>query len=458
MTDILLFYEQRTTIERYLKRKNYAELKTYVYDMHSADIADIIENLDIEDQKIIFGLLESSVIPEVLEELNTEDFDEIIKHFSYEKKLTALDGMSQDEIVDKLSELPELRQDEIISYLDYSDAEDVRELLIYDEDTAGGIMTKDFVAIKKDYSIYYAIETLRAMAPEAEIIYYVYVTDQKDKLVGVISLRELLVSKPTEKVEDIMSQKIICVKVDDDQEEVAQVVSKYDLLAVPVVDEDNILLGIITIDDILDVIEEEATEDIYKFVGASDEEDYEIEDSIGERISGSVKSRLPWLIVTIFGGLLSSIVIGKYSSTLSANATLSLFMPLLTGMGGNVGTQSSTITVRNIATGNLEGNEIYKAILHEISVGFIVGLVCSLVAGTAAALISGDVLMGIVVLISLWANILAAATIGTLVPITFRKIGVDPAVASAPFITTTIDVIGLSIYFSLATILIVNLS
>lgn len=454
---LLMFYEYLDKIEQLLEQKKDIELHNYLENMHAADIAEVLENLEVDDQTQVFGLLSDEKATDVLEQINSEDFSSLIKALTYEKKVTLLDLMSQDDIVDKLIELPESRQKEIIAFLDYEDAEDVKQLLIYEEDTAGGIMTTDFVSIKKDYSIYYAIETLRAIAPDAETIYYIYVTDDLDRLVGVISLRQLIISPPNRAVDAVMNENLITVNVNDDQEEVAKIVTKYGLLAVPVVDDNNVMLGIITVDDILDVIEEEATEDIFRFAGTNEDEIYENDDTLFERVKNSVTSRLPWLIITIFGGLLSATVLTSFQATISANATLALFMPLLAGMGGNVGTQSSTITVRNIATHAIEGVGIFKTLIHEISVGIFVGIVCSLLVAVAAYFMHAEYHIAIIVGISMWANMTTASAIGTIVPLVFKKIGVDPAVASAPFITTTIDLTGLTIYFSLATIMMANL-
>jgi magnesium transporter len=453
---MLMFYEYLSKVEELLEKNRELELHKYLEDMHAADIAEVLENLEDDQQMIVFGLLSDEQATEVLEEINSEHFSDILKDLTYEKKVTLLENMSQDDIVDKLSDLSESRQKEIIAFLDYEDAADVKELLIYEDGTAGRLMTKDYVSIRKNYSVYYAIETLRSTAPDAETIYYIYVTDEIDRLVGVISLRELIISAPNRSVDSIMNENIITVNVNEDQENVARVVSKYDLLAVPVVDDNNVLLGIITIDDVLDIIEEEATEDIFKFAGTSEDEIYESDTTLFNRVKNSVKSRLPWLIITIFGGILSSRVLSNYQETITANASLALFMPLLTGIGGNVGTQSSTITVRNIATHVIEGTGILRTLIHEISVGLVVGIVCSILVGGAAIFLNGDYHVALIVGISMWVNMTAAATIGTIVPLVFKKIGVDPAVASAPFITTTIDVAALTIYFSLATFMLAN--
>lgn len=436
-----------------LDNGNYDEIKALNETLHTADMALIMRELEEKHRNIYFSLLGFEEASEVLEEMSTESFCDLIKTLESNQRMQILDFMSQDAIADKLYDLPEDQKYQILAYLDLEDAKEVVELLEYEEDSAGGKMTKEYVTLMASITVDQAISQLRATAPDAETIYYVFVTDEFDSLQGVISLRELIVAKGDTMIADIMNPHVIAVHEDDDQEEVARIVSKYNFLVVPVVDSDNKLKGIITIDDVIDVIEEEATEDILKFAGSSDLEDFEEDDSSLKRIVYAVRSRLPWLIITIFGGLLSASVISKFSGALSANATLALFMPLLAGMGGNVGTQSSTITVRSIAINYIEGWDVVVTLLQEMAVGVIVGTVCSLIVGVVSFVTHGEMLLSFIVGLSMFANIVTAATIGTLVPLTFKKIGVDPAVASAPFISTTIDITGLSIYFSLATYL-----
>ena len=432
---------------------NHDAIRTFNETLHAADIALIMRELEEKHRNIYFGLLDFEEASAVLEEMSSDTFCDLIATLDSNHRMLILDCMSQDDIVDKLYDLPEEKKYQILAYLDLEDAMEVVELLDYEEDSAGGKMTKDYVTLMPTMTVDQAIEQLRTTAPDAETIYYVFVTDEAERLLGVISLRELIVSKGDVLISDIMNQHVIAVHENADQEEVARIVSKYDFLVVPVIDEDNTLKGIITIDDVIDVIEEEATEDILKFAGSSDLEDFEDDDSSLKRVVYAVRSRLPWLIITIFGGLLSASVISKFSGALSANATLALFMPLLAGMGGNVGTQSSTITVRSIAVNYIEGWDVVKTILQEMAVGVIVGTVCSLIVAVVAYVTQDEMLLSAIVGLSMFANIVTAATIGTLVPLTFKKIGVDPAVASAPFISTTIDITGLTIYFTLATYL-----
>lgn len=444
-------------VEFLLENNEIEKLEELLETLHPADIAEILMDLEDDLRDKLFGYLDWEVATDVLEELNSDTFSELIKTLSLNQRIVVLDMMSQDDMVDKLGELTEQRKNEILSYLDKDDAEDVKELLVYDEDTAGGIMTKDFVVLMEDQTCYKAIDTLRETAPDAETIYYVFVVDQEEKLVGVLSLRELIIAKGNTLIKDIMNENVLSVRVDDDQEEVAGVVSKYDLLAVPVIDDQDRMIGLITVDDIIDVIEEEATEDILKFVASSDIEDVEEEEFV-KRIKASVRARLPWLIIMIFGGLASATVLNSFQSTIDSNATLALFMPLIAGMGGNVGTQSSTLTVRSIAVGNITGKDVYRTIFHEMLTGFFIGMVTASITALMIFFMKGnDYMIAAIVGVSMWANSITAATVGSMVPLTFKKMGIDPAVASAPFITTAIDIIGLTIYFTLATMMLINL-
>ncbi len=428
-----------------------------IKDMHYADLAEIMLDLDDEQKIKLFRLLSLEQVAHVLSEIDSDTFEELFFLLNKNQKVSVLDEMGNDDLVDMLAEIAPDKKQKIIELLDAEDKSDVAELLVYEEDTAGGLMTKDYIAIKRNMTIAQAIVHLRENAPDAEIVYYVYVIDDNEKLVGIISLRELIVASPVAMVEDVMNKHVIYVHVDTDQEEVARMVSKYDFLVIPVVNNEEQLVGIITYDDIFDVIEEEATEDILKIAGTNDEELEHYEDNILVSIYFSVKARLPWLIITIFGGLLSASVISGFQAALAADEALALFMPLLAGMGGNVGTQSSTLTVRNLAINDIKGKEVLRTLLQEILVGLIVGLLCGLLVALLSFFISQRYMLSLIVSMAMFANIVTAALIGTLVPLFFKTIGVDPAVASAPFITTTIDITGLTIYFSLATALMMRL-
>lgn len=424
------------------------ELIYRIEELHPADIAEILLDLNESEQKYLFKLLPHDTAAEVLNEVDGDTFAAILENLTAEKTTEILDEMSLDDVADILGELSESEQTKIIELFDHEDAADIRDLMHYSEDTAGGIMTTEFVSVREDMTISQAIEALRNMESEAETIYYVYVTDYIGTLVGVLSLREIIMSKPDRLVSEVMQSNVIYVNVNMDQEEVAKAVAKYDLLAIPVVDNETILQGIITVDDILDVIEEEATEDIFRIAGTGEVE-YDENDSTASHLVSSVKSRLPWLMITLAGSFITGAVITGFESQISQNAALVKFMPALTGMGGNIGTQSSTLTVRGIATGRINSKEISKNLLREALVGIFIGAICGLATSLVAGIVFSQPQLGPVVGISMAANMLTASTIGTLAPLIFKNIGIDPAVASAPFISTTIDITGNIIYFTL---------
>lgn len=425
-----------------------------ILDSHMADVSKIFEDLEHEDKLKFLELLDDEHAAYVLTCLSSDEFFEFFSPLGLERKVGILDYVADDDIADILGEAPEHLKERLMKLMDEDEAKEVKELMSYEEDTAGGIMTKDFLNLEANMKIQDAMDYLREYAPDAETVYYLDVTDKEGKLVGIVSLRELIIARPDQKVADIMNEKVIFARVDTDQEEVAAMVRDYDFLIMPVVDANDVLVGIITVDDVMDIVEEEMTEDILKFAGTT-EYDFEMyEDKVFSSVSYSVKSRLPWLIITIFGGVLSSFVVAKFEHVLSLDTAIALFMPLLAGMGGNVGTQSSTLTVRSLALRDMRGKEVGILILQEVLVGLTVGVICALIIAFVSLAVSGKAILSLVVAISMFANISTAAIIGTAVPLVFKKIGVDPAVASAPFITTTVDITGLFIYFSLALLLI----
>ncbi len=433
-----------------LKNSEKQKVISILENCHNADIAEMITDVHDETRIELFSFLTYEQAAGVFAEVDSDDFLELYSTLTRQQKISILDLMADDDIADILGDVPEDIKDTMVLLLDKEEAREVEELMDYAEDTAGGIMTKEFISLRDNMTVEDAMAYLRENAPSAETVYYVYVTDEEEKLVGTVSLREVIVSTPKEKISEIMNDNVIYTRVGTDQEEVARIVSKYDFLVLPVIDDEDVLVGIITVDDIIDILEEEATEDILKFAGTT-EYDFEMyEDEVASSVLYSVKSRLPWLIITIFGGVLSSFVVSNFQDVLHIDTAIALFMPLLAGMGGNVGTQSSTLTVRTLALRTVKGREVGRLILHEVLVGVIVGLVCAAIMASVSFAIKGRMILSLVVATSMFANIVTAACIGTLVPLLFKRMGIDPAVASAPFITTTIDITGLFIYFSLA--------
>ncbi|HPZ70703.1 MAG TPA: magnesium transporter [Peptococcaceae bacterium] len=446
-----------TELEGYIEEKDAEQARQFLAQLQYADIAEILEELASEEQQLwVLSLLDDETAALVLNEVDTELGLKLLGQLNQQKASDILEEMPFDDAADLLGELPDSEQTHYLNLLEKEDRTEVEELLTYPADTAGGIMTTEYVSVMEDFTAEEAIATLRKIAPDAETIYYVFVVNTHNQLVGVISLRELIVAAPTTLIRDVMHRKVVSVPVDMDQEEVARIVSKYNFLAVPVIDDQQHLLGIVTVDDVIDVIHEEVTEDIFRLAGAPGEEEDE-EDTSVWKIATSLKARLPWLFVTMLGGLVSGQILSHFSAQINAVVALAFFIPLLTGMGGNVGTQSSTVTVRGIATGQIKGKGAWKIVCREALVGLMIGLVLGVFVGVVASWWQDKPMLGLVVGLAMAGNMLTAAAMGAFVPLTFRKLGIDPAVASAPFISTAIDITGLLIYSTLATLLIVYL-
>jgi len=425
-------------------------LRKVLEDWHPADIAEVLEHLEPREQEVVLEAFDDEVAASVILELPYEDQARLLSVLSPARAASVLDHMPSDDIADLLGDIEEEQAQSILRLLARDDAVDVRRLLAYQDDTAGGIMTTELIALREDLTVEEAIEHLRRIAPDAETIYYVYVVDAEDTLVGVLSLRDLIIAPPSAAIGEIMSTKVIAVQAEDDQEEVARVVARYDLLAVPVVNHQGRLMGIVTVDDVIDVIEEEATEDIHRMMAASTEE---AEDTVWSK----VRKRLPWLVLLLIGNVLSASVLRHYSMAIESLVALAYFVPILMDQSGNVGVQSLTVVVRGLATGEVQARDVWRIISRELRVGLLLGLFTgSLVAGVALVW-QGEPLLGLVIGLAMVSGLTTAALMGTVVPLVFNRLGIDPAVASGPFITTAADVTGLLIYFGLASILLGHL-
>ena len=364
---------------------------------------------------------------------------------SIDELVEILGAMPSDDIADLLGRLPEEKSAAILERMNREDSEEVEDLLRYEDDTAGGIMVPDFIALGEDVTAREAIESLQKEHSDVEMPFYLYVVDEYGKLVGVSSLRQLVVVPPETPLKEFMTTDIISVRTDMDQEEVAKIVARYDILAVPVVDESNRLVGIVTVDDVLDIIRREATEDILKMAGAGEEF---VET---KSVMRSIRIRLPWLFASCLGGILASFIIGHFQNSLSDLAYLAAFIPVIMGMGGNIGIQSSAITIRGLATGRLHLRDMWNVLAKQIAVGLILGVLYGLLIGGVAQLSYRIGLLALSVGLAVVCSMTMAATAGTLVPMTLAKLNVDPAVASGPFVTTAIDIISVTIYFVIAT-------
>lgn len=440
-------------VEDLIENNKILELRELMEEYHNRDIFDILESLDEDKQIKLFEILPIDMAASILDETDSEFFKHILSKLNTEHKANILEMMSLDDMADILAELDESEREEIINLLNQEDAQDVKELLIYEEESAGGIMTTGYIAIKKDMTAKEAIAYMREQAEDAETIYYIYVVDNLEKLVGVLSLRELIIAREDIVVEDLMSENIISVYVDEDREKAVKLVSKYDLIAIPVVSRDETLKGIITVDDVIDVIEEEASEDMYKFAGTSEQERDIIEqNNVGpkDQVISSFKARIPWLVITLIGGFLSTLILSSFDYVIDSKYfPLIYFVPIVTGMGGNIGTQASALTVMALSNKHLN----FKNVLLEGLVGVFTGIICSLIIGIATYVFVKDINIVLIVSLSLLINMIIGAMIGSSMPMLFKKFDVDPSIVSAPLIATALDIIGMTIYFLITTII-----
>lgn len=434
-----------------LDSESIQQFRQLFFELHPQDQLDVYLSMLQEQRKKIYEFLSPDEYAEIFEELELEDQKKFIQELDEYYTQDVISHMSTDDAADFLAEIQEAKAYAIIDGLEEDDANDIKELLSYEEETAGSIMTKDFVNLRASSTIRNVIKLLRKEGPDAETIYYLYVVNNKEELVGVVSLRDLITSEPDSLVEDVMSSRVVSVKTNEDQEDVAILFKKYDFLAVPVVTEHKKLVGIITVDDILDVMEVEASEDLDEFAASRGATDLTISPFTAAKI------RAPWIILLMFFGMISANIIAQFEETLEAIVLLAGFIPLIMGSAGNAGTQSLAVAVRSLALGSLEKKGLGKMILREFSTGILLGLTCSLVLLIIIPFIHGSYLVAFIVGISIFLSLSMATVIGTIVPLIINKLKLDPAIASGPFISTVNDIVGLLIYFSVATSLLVYL-
>lgn len=435
------------SIKVMLKRGDTAQIKELFLKLHPADIAELLAEIQNSSQKHLFKLIDYQKAAEVLDELEPEIQIDIINCLPEGKKEKVIREMSIDEIVDLLQVLPENKVEKVLEKLSIDELENVKGLLLLSHDSAGGIMTTEYVYIPQDTTVQEAIKMVRKFGRHAETIYYLYIVDENHKLVGVLSLRELISAQRNLLVKDIMHKKVVTVNVDDDQEIAVKTIDKYSLLAVPVIDTNERLMGIITVDDALEVLKEETTEDIHRMAGITAEEESVLTSSPIK----AFRKRIPWLLVCLIGDLLAGNVIKGYSSALEAVIALAFFIPVLMDTGGNVGTQSLALAVRGLATEQLTRDNIIRNLIHETIAGLIVGTVCGGLFAIVAFFWQGNPYIGITVGVAMVIGLALSALIGMLIPVMLNLFHIDPAIASGPLITTIVDIITLAVYFRAAT-------
>lgn len=427
--------------------EDYGTVDAKILDLHQADIADILDELNNAQAKVVYYRLNEDLQADVLMELEEEVRERFIKSLTPTQIAEQLENLDSDDAVDILGELTQKEQVEVIAEMDNEDAAELVDLLNYDEDTAGGLMQTEFITAQMDWPVNRCVIELRKQAEEVEKVFTIYVVDKDERFVGVLSLKRLLFAKPTTLIKDLYQAKnLISVPTGMDKEEVAKVIDKYSLVSVPVVDLQRKLVGRITIDDVVDIIKEEADKDFQMASGIS--ERIESTSSVW-RIS---RARLPWLLIGLLGGVLGAQVIGSFEGTISKIPTLAFFIPLIAAMGGNVGVQSSAIVVQSLANGSSQFDSIFSKVRKEAVVGLLNGFICSIIIFGVTLLLE-DITLGLTVSISLFTVIMFAAMFGTLVPLVLNKYKIDPALATGPFITTVNDVLGLFIYFTIGIML-----
>ena len=437
------------SIKRLLRRDATPHLRKIVNKTHAADLSVVFHSLSIPNQHKLFDMIEETEQKGALfSELDEDAFLALNEGIELDDVVEIFEHMPTDDVADLIGRLPDEMSDAIIKRMKKESSEEVEGLLHYGDDTAGGIMVPDFIALREDSTAKEAIESLQKEHLDVEMPFYLYAVDEYGKLVGVSSLRQLVVVPPESPLKDFMATDVFSVQTSMDQEEVAKIVARYDILAVPVVNETNQLVGIVTVDDVIDIFREEATEDILKMAGVSGDEFIET-----QSVARSTRIRLPWLFASCIGGIIAFFIIGHFEGSLRKLAYLAAFIPIIMGMGGNIGTQTSTIVVRGLATGRLNIRDTWSVVFKELAIGFILGMVYGFLIGMVAQLRYSTIQVAVSVGLAVISSMSVAALVGSLVPMGFARINIDPAVATGPFVTTAIDIISVYFYFEIATTL-----
>jgi magnesium transporter len=426
--------------------KDGVQVKLLLEEMHPADIAELFEEIDLEDARFLFLQLDAEIAADVIVELEDDEKAKLLAGIPSEIIAEQLIGlMDSDDAADVLGDLDDEKSEEILSHMkDMEQAGDIVDLLNYDEDTAGGLMAKELVAINENLTVKQALGEMRDQAEDIDEIYYLYVVDDRNVLKGTVKLKDLLFSSTNQKINSIFDPDIISVKTDAGAEEVAKIMEKYDLVAIPVVDGIGRLVGRITIDDVVDVIREEAEQDYQLMSGITEDVDF------SDNVLRQSRSRIPWLLIGMFGGICGSLILGAYEDYIAQHAVLALFLPLIAATGGNAGVQSSAIVVQGLASGDLDLQSTPKKLFKELKVGLINGIVCSSIIFLYNLIFSDSFALTLTVSIALFSVLVFATVFGTFIPLLLKKLKIDPAIATGPFITTSNDIIGLFIYMLIA--------
>ena len=424
-----------------LDRQEYKQVKRELSELHNVDIAELIDELDDDYGKILFELFEDEDSAEILVELDEESRETVLEDLSSQEIAEDLiENLDSDDAADIIADLPSKKKVEVLSHIeDIDHASDIVDLLAYPENTAGGLMAKELIRVNEKWSVLRCVREMRKQAEEVDKVYAIYVVDDHDVLLGTLSLKKLLLTPEKNLIKKVYNEKVISVKANYDDEEVVNIMGKYDLVVLPVVDDLNRLIGRITIDDVVDVMKEEAMEDYNKASGITEQVDS------SDNIATLTRARLPWLLIGLVGGILGAQVMGIFD--IKNHIELAFFIPLIAAMGGNVGVQSAAIIVQGLASNSLGMDTISQRLLKELGVALLNGIICSGLIMLITFLIGYSSSISLTVSISMMAVIIFAALFGTFVPLILDRYKIDPALATGPFITTVNDVLGLFIYF-----------
>ena len=428
-------------LSNFISNNSDKKIQSLICDLHIADIAEIIEELSIEQATYLFQLIDEAKSAQILIEIEDETREHILSTLSSKEIANkVIENLESDDATDVLSELPKEQKEEVLSLIEDDDhASDIEDLLNYPKDTAGGLMAKELIKVNENWTTIRCLKEMRKQSSEVKEVHTIYVVDNHEKLVGTLSLKRLLITETKILINEIANYDIVSVISTEDDEEVANIMNKYDLIVIPVIDEKGVLLGRITIDDVMDIVKEEAEKDYQMASGIT--EDVESSDSIWQL----TRARLPWLLIGLLGGLLGAKVIGIFE--IEKNIELAFFIPLIAAMGGNVGVQSAAIVVQGLANESIKINTILSKLVKELGVALLNGIICSTIIFGATISLNYPINLSLTVSLSLFSVIVFAALFGTFVPLTLNKYKIDPALATGPFITTINDILGLVIYF-----------
>ncbi len=427
---------------------SFEQAKPLLKHLHPSDIAKVLEDVSPETRKRIIRLLPVETASEAIVEMDEESRpEELLMQLTPSQAAKIIEELDPDDAADLLAQIPLKDLRLIMARLQEEDTKQIEQLMTYDEETAGGLMTPELLKVPDDFSKREAMEEVLRISDEMEDFYVIYVVDDNDVLLGTVSINDLIRAKPWVKVRELIDENCVKVHVDTDQEEVARMISKYNLAAIPVVDSEGRLLGRITFDDVMDVLEDESTEDILRIAGVSEDEE------LSGGWSNAVKSRLPWLMVNLITAFMAGLVINTFSDTIDKIVIIASFMPIVAGVAGNSATQALAVTIRRISTDRVNASQNFKVILKELIVGMVNGLLLGTITGVAAFLLGGNPLLGLVVFMAMVGNLLIGAFAGSAIPLFLNRINVDPAVASSILMTALTDILGFTLLLGLASMI-----